>query len=179
MKSLVEGPKLDVIVGCISLVRWVPGNFAEAGVYHGGTLMRMAVEAPERLVYGFDTFAGMPDEMDHDGEPHGVGDFGDVDVVSMMEVLSAEPNVTLRQGIFPQSASGLEGERFALVHLDFDWYSSTAAAIEWFLPRMSRGGVMIFDDYDWPHTPGVRRAIEEAGIDVYETAPCQVIHWVR
>lgn len=156
----------------------VEGAAAECGVYRGGCLRLIASECPERKIYGFDTFSGLPAEMWSEGEPHSVGDFGDCSFDVVKRHLADLHSVRLVKGNFPASAHGLEDERFAFVHLDFDFYESTRAALEWLLPRMSPGAAIVFDDYDWKHCPGVRRAIEEFGLHVVVPIPFQAVHRV-
>ena len=45
--------------------------------------------------------------------------------------------------------------------MDADIYSSTLDGLEYFYPRMSKGGVILFDDYNFPHAPGVAKAVQE------------------
>lgn len=161
MKTLIEGFKLDRLLG--ELAKAPAGDVIELGVYMGGALEAMATAAPERQMYGFDTFEGMPAALWREGEPHGVGDFGDTSFEAVREKMPA--NVMLVRGLFPDSAAGIE-PGIALAHVDFDWYESTRAAIGWLLPRMVPGGVIVFDDWEWKHCPGVRRAIDEAGLAV-------------
>jgi O-methyltransferase len=116
--------------------------------------------------------------MWQDGEPHGVGDFRDTTLDAVRAVVSELANVELVQGVFPASAAGLKDLRFAFVHLDLDWYRSTRDALEWLLPRMSAGGAIVLDDYGWKHCPGVKQAIEEFELEVRQTVPFQVVHWV-
>jgi len=176
MLALVAGPKLDVILRLVGELTGVPGAMAECGVYQGGALKALADACPDRTVYGFDTFEGLPAEAWTEGEIHGVGDFRDTSVEAVSAGLADNPNVRLMPGLFPSTARDLEGERFALVHLDFDFYASTRDAIAWFLPRLSPGGVLVFDDVDWKHCPGVRRAVDEAGLAIELTAPCQGVY---
>ena len=82
-------------------------------------------------------------------------------------------------GIFPQTCGQLSDRSFAFVYLDFDFYLSTRDALAWFLPRMEIGGVIVFDDYEWKHCPGVKLAIDEFGLDVEQTVPHQAAHLVR
>lgn len=161
MQTLIRGPKLDRL---LAELRSAPaGDVVELGVYAGGTLLEMARVAPERRIYGFDTFEGLPQQAWTAGEPHGVGDFRDADFEAIRAALPQ--NVTLVRGVFPGSAALIE-PRIALAHVDMDYYVSTRDAIAWLLPRMVAGGVIAFDDVDWPHCPGVRRAIDEAGLVV-------------
>jgi O-methyltransferase len=138
----------------------VPGAVAEVGVYKGGVLRELSRTFPDRTVYGYDTFAGMPAEHWQEGEAVLPGSF-DSTLVEVREVVDDCPNVVLRPGLFPATGDDVE---FAFVHLDVDMYLSTRHALEWLLPRMALGGVIVLDDWDWPECPGVRRAVEDLGL---------------
>jgi O-methyltransferase len=81
------------------------------------------------------------------------------------------PNVHYYQGFFPASALGQEPERqsYRLVHLDLDLYQSTRAGLEFFYPRMVRGGLIVSHDYNAVTAPGVRKAFHEFFADKVET----------
>lgn len=176
--SILARDKQEYIAALAVKLADVPGAFAECGVYRGGILRMLAETHPERTVYGFDTFEGLPQEMWADGEPHSAGDFGDTSMESVLDEIDGCDNVSLVAGIFPESAAAINEETFALVHLDFDFYESTRAAIDWFLPRMSSGGAIVFDDYEWERCPGVKRAIDEARLTVERTVPYQAVYRV-
>ena len=42
-----------------------------------------------------------------------------------------------------------------------DYYQSTKYGLEIFWERLSVGGVIILDDWEWKHCPGVKKAAEE------------------
>lgn len=173
MLSLVRGPKLESL---LRLLDGAPeGIGVEFGVYNGGTLLEMAKAQPGRDFVGFDTFTGLPAEAWRSGEPHGVGDFRDCDYMDVL--LSMPPNVSLVRGLFPDEAVEPRG-KIGFAHVDFDFEVSTAAAIDWLRPRMAPGAVVVFDDYEWDHCPGVKRAIDAAGIAVQRSAEHQVF-WVN
>ncbi|MGX9390514.1 TylF/MycF/NovP-related O-methyltransferase [Nitrobacteraceae bacterium UC4446_H13] len=177
MASILGRDKIASIRNIIRSVADVEGSAAECGVYRGGCLRLMATECPERRIYGFDTFEGLPADMWSADEPHSAGDFADCSFDAVLKGVSGL-NVTLVKGVFPASAESFRAEKFAFMHLDFDFYESTKAALEWFLPRMSPGGVIVFDDYEWQHCPGVKRALDEAGLDVAVTVQFQAVHRV-
>ncbi len=138
----------------------VPGHAAELGVYRGGFARWINLLLPERRLYLFDTFSGF-DEAESAG--CGAGLVGAHRMTGTERVLSVLPypeRAVIRQGLFPATASGLEGERFALVSLDVDLEESTLAGLRWFLPRMEAGGFLLLHDYNNPMLPGVRRALE-------------------
>ena len=173
--SILGQRKIESLQRLLAGVRDVPGAFAECGVYRGGNLRLLAQDG--RRVYGFDTFAGLPQSAWSADEHHQPGEFADISWDAIERSIAGCDNVLLVAGYFPESAEQLADERFAFVHLDFDYYESTRAAIAWFLPRMSAGGAIVFDDYDWKHCPGVRKAIEEAGLAVQLTVPHQCVWW--
>lgn len=175
LKTLIHGPKLDNLLLMADRVRRVPGCIVEFGVYHGGTLQLLAERFPDRQCFGFDTWEGLPAESWTEGEPHGIGDFRDCDFEAVRDGMPA--NVELRRGRFPETAAGIDGP-IALAHVDFDWERSTADAIEWLRPRLAPGGIAVFDDYEWKHCPGVKAAIERAGIPVLQSTNHQV-YWVN
>lgn len=131
------------------------GDMAEAGVYRGGTAAIMLAASARKRLHLFDTFAGLP---------HGEGRFragewsGSVEDVSR-NLAEWEGRFELHRGFFPDSARGLEDLRFSFVHLDLDLYDSTIAALEWFWPRIAKGGILLSHDY--PLVDGVVRAFHE------------------
>ena len=138
----------------------VPGAAAELGVYRGGFARWINALLPERTLYLFDTFEGFdPAESAEEG----VGFTEAHRNTSAEQVLAALPHperAVIRQGLFPQTAAGLEAERFSLVSLDADLEESTLAGLRFFWPRMSEGGYLLLHDYNNPRLPGVRRALE-------------------
>jgi O-methyltransferase len=173
--TLIQGAKANSLERIARSVAHVDGDAAECGVYQGGSLNLISYALPEKIVYGFDTFTGLPEESWSPDEVHQVGDFSDTSVLNVLSDVSHRPNVWLRVGVFPESAADLVHNKFAFVHIDFDFYLSTLDAINWFVPRMSKGGVMLFDDYRWPRCPGVQKAIMETGLLVHKTVDYQAI----
>jgi Macrocin-O-methyltransferase (TylF) len=51
--------------------------------------------------------------------------------------------------------------RYALLHLDCDLYAPTRAGLEFFYPKLVRGGFLIIHDYMSFYWDGVEKAIDE------------------
>ena len=66
----------------------------------------------------------------------------------------------IRKGYFPETAEGLE-ESFCFVNLDFDLYQPIMAGLEYFTPRMVKGGVILIHDYFSETFKGVKKAVQE------------------
>lgn len=151
---------------CFAIYQWArhasrfDGNFAEVGVYKGGTAYMTAALCPDKRFYLFDTFAGMP-ETDKSVDYHNKGEFADTSLDAVRGFLKDYAHLTFHQGFFPESARNLKEDRFCYVHVDVDIYQSTRACLEYFYPKLVSGGVMVFDDYEWKHCDGVKKALDE------------------
>jgi O-methyltransferase len=129
----------------------VCGALAEVGVYQGVMSRFILRCAPSRTLYLFDTFEGFPIE---DREPQNLGDqrFRDTSEEHVRLALGNASNVQIRKGRFPATTAGLETEPFALVLLDLDVFNPTLAGLEFFYPRISRGGYVFVHDYNSPES---------------------------
>lgn len=158
--TLITQDRLDAM---ITLAKLVPatGYFAEIGVYKGGSLKNLALSFPERSILGFDSFEGLPKEFWTENERHKPGEFSDTSLESVNEFLKNTSNVTLIKGVFPQSAQPYAGLYFSFVHIDTDFYLSVTACLQWFWPRLIKGGIVVLDDYLWPGCPGVEKALND------------------
>ena len=134
----------------------LPGDIAEVGVYQGGSAMLICKAKGEKHLHLFDTFEGIPSVQKIDK-------FREGQFASQLEdtqsYLKDETNVHFYKGIFPDTAQPIEGKTFSFVHLDVDTYESTKGCIEFFFPRMNRGGVIISHDYI--PARGVRKAFDD------------------
>ncbi len=71
-------------------------------------------------------------------------------------------NVKTLKGIFPEdTASQIEDRRFRLCHIDVDTYESAKQSLEWVWPRISVGGVVVFDDYGFIGCEGVTKYVND------------------
>jgi O-methyltransferase len=138
----------------------LPESVAELGVYKGGTakLWGEVLKNHGKRIYLFDNFSGMP-WTEKDTESHDAM-FEDVTLANVQEYLKDYPAMDFRPGFFPDTARGLENEKFSLVYLDADLYESTKNGLEFFYPRMVYGGIILFDDYGSHRWTGVREAVD-------------------
>ena len=161
----------------------IAGDIVECGVWRGGNLViagllrqRMGFD---RRIWAFDTFAGMTPPSAADFKPAedldvagkfaslNHGDHNDWCLASEEEVLgNFEQRVGNRdlrtvKGPVEETLKRPENlpERIAILRLDTDFYESTKAEMEILYPRLSKGGVLIVDDYgEWA---GARKAVDE------------------
>ena len=159
-KTLVTKDRCFAIYQWAKLARSQPGEIAEVGVYKGGTGKIIATVCPEKKVHLFDTFAGMP-ETDQTIDYHQRGEFADTSLSAVQEFFKGCDNVVFHPGLFPETGADVTRSQFCLVHVDVDIYNSVKECLSFFYDRLVPGGIMIFDDYEWKDTPGVKKAIDE------------------
>lgn len=167
-KALVSMDRAFMVYEFARQCRGLEGEFAECGVYKGGTayVISKALQghpaAGTKKLHLFDTFAGMPKTADQDPSYLREGHFGDVSLDGVKAFLKDFQFTVYHPGFIPDTLAPVKDRRFAFAHIDVDIYQTTKDCCEFFYDRMSRGGVMLFDDYG---DPGLRdsekRAVDE------------------
>ena len=160
--QLIGAPKLMGLYRLMQYAYSLEGEAAEVGIYKGGTSLFIARAMPAKRLYMYDTFSGMPVE-DESIDFHSIGEFADCSLVEVINLLHTHNvgNTFFRVGIFPESIGDERNKEFCFVHVDGDQYQTTKDAIEFFYPRLVSDGIMVFDDFDWIHCRGVRKALDE------------------
>lgn len=162
----------------------IEGDLVECGIWKGGNiaLIRLLADTYKfnKTVYGFDTFDGMPDATDQDDDLYGNSSIkamadaikkesiqnihayaGIEQVQENLKSLGVVSGVKLIKGMVENTLSEAANlpSSISLLRLDTDWYSSTKKELEVLYPRLSKGGVLVIDDYG--HFKGARKAVDE------------------
>lgn len=163
----------------------VQGSIVECGVLFGGGLMSFAqlsaILEPvnhQRRIIGFDTFGGFPGlhEADRAGRsahlaPGGMGVDAFEDLGEAIALFDANrtvghiPKVHLVRGdvreTVPRYLKDNPHTVVSLLYLDMDIYEPTKVALEHFLPRIPKGGIVAFDELNSENWPGETTAVLE------------------
>lgn len=161
--SLLNAPRLEAIVRACVATAGLGGATAEIGCASGGTTRLIALMNGGKNHYAVDTFEGLKDADAGDGGLKN-GDFENRE--SKLDGVRSRAadlaNVEVIQGYFPDCATeSMQAERYALVHLDTDTYTSMRAGFEFFQSRMLSGSMMILDDVIGRGTVGGKRFWKE------------------
>lgn len=159
-KTLVSVDRCFMIYQYANFVKNFKGEVAELGVYKGGTSKMISEIFKNKKVYLFDTFNGMPITNDN-LDLHKKGDFFDTSLKSVSDYLKNYKNIIFKEGFFPETTNGIENEKFCFVHIDADIYESIINGLNFFYNKMVNGGVIVIDDYEGKHCPGVKKAVDE------------------
>lgn len=167
----------------------VPGVIIDLGVFRGASTFTWAklceIFCPtdiRKTVIGFDTFSGFPEIGVEDGPEDPTQDvvpggyFGggsieaDLDLAqeamnhdrhlrhkNRIEFVKGDVCETIPKYVVEKG----EGLRVALLNLDLDLYEPTRVALEHFVPRMVRGGVIVVDEYAVDTFGGETKAVDE------------------
>ena len=149
----------------------VTGAFAELGVYKGESARVIHLMDPSRTFHLFDTFNGFMDadlkKEEGEAASYTPEHFSDTSLNKVKDYLHHAPCFRYHPGYFPSTARAVEKETFALVNIDADLYNPIKAGLEFFYPRLARGGVLFVHDYNdsWE---GCRRALDEFAATIRE-----------
>lgn len=141
----------------------IQGVVAEFGSYrgHSGFIISETLKRLRRSksVYLCDTFSAFPKEQ------YAVDKFWSnthtVNFEKIQQLFQSYPNVTLIRGDFADTINTIHEKKFSLVYVDCDSYRATKLVTEKIYPKLSIGGVMIYEDYGHAHCLGARYAINE------------------
>ena len=154
----------------------IPGDIIECGVFKGVSflfwLKCLKILSPNssKKVVGFDMFSGFPKDLE-EAEKISAKKY-----VKSSEYKGLKPDHLAKKAekIFGKNKFELikgdvvktskkyvsknYGFKISLLHLDLDTYSGTKASLNEFFPRLSRGGIVILDEYasrGWGETDAV------------------------
>jgi len=161
----------------------IPGAIVECGVLFGGGLMSFAhfsaIFEPlnhSRKIIGFDTFSGFSDLAEED--KHSTSDFAEkgnmsidsfddlkkgIEIFDSLRYINHIPRIELVKGDVKETIPKYLKENLhmlvSLLYLDLDVYEPTKIALENFVPRMPKGGIIVFDELNCKAWPGETKAL--------------------
>ena len=139
--AMIMKDEFEVLTYALSVAK-PEGLHMEFGVRSGTTINHIARQLPDKTVYGFDSFEGLPE--DWSGWMQVKGSFGGEGIPKV------EPNVDLVKGWFDQSLPDfLQGntQNIAFVHVDSDLYSSAKTILSELSPHIKPGTIVVFNEY--------------------------------
>ncbi len=118
------------------------GGYLEFGVFAGETINLLSSTLPDKIIYGFDSFEGLPETW-RDGF-----DTATFDREGVLPQVNA--NVRLVKGWFNETLPEFvkaHPEQCAFIHIDCDLYSSTKIVLDTLKNQIGAGTVIAFDEY--------------------------------
>jgi O-methyltransferase len=142
----------------------IPGDYCEFGVYRGDTFIQAHRSLSGRFhnmrFLAFDSFAGLPNPKNHDARDGYTGNFHESeftcskeDFMTNLQAKRVElERIKIIKGWFnktlaPGKAEEYGIEKIAAAWIDCDLYESTVPVLNFILPHLSIGSVIVFDDW--------------------------------
>ena len=184
--STIETQNVSVAVGAKAELSFIEGDIVECGLGAGGNFAFMILgclnicPTTNRTFWGYDSFEGIQLAGPNDTEQAGIGAIThDVNVPA--EDLLVSSGITVHQedevrnnlvkwglwdkariklvsGWVQHSMEDQTPDKIAILRLDMDIYEPTAYVLRKLYDRISKGGIVIIDDWA---LSGVRKAVEE------------------
>lgn len=158
-----------------SLTKNLHGAVAECGCAGGLSSLELCLARrswdPTWLGAGFhvfDSFEGLSEPSEKDRRPGSEmvelnmkkGMFA-APIELLKKALIEFPQVHIFPGWIPSKFLEVKDLSFKFVHIDVDLYQPTLDSLEFFYPRLVKGGIIVTDDYDWP---GAKSAFVEYAV---------------
>lgn len=156
----------------------VPGARVECGAYRGATALLLCHAWRSRQMdfrgsdfHLIDSFSGTAASVEEDYipvrgpdgdtrmEPFFPAGKSDASPEFVRSCFGDFPDVRIHAGWIPGIFSSLPERDWAFVHIDLTLFEPTLAALDYFYPRLSNGGVIICDGS--PFCPGAQKAWEQ------------------
>lgn len=169
VKVLMSIREMLNVFNLVRKVKDLEGDMAEVGVYQGGSAIIIAEAKGDKPLHLFETFEGLPAPDENFDRLMMKGDMNNTSLDLIRNNLQPYAKVFIYQGIFPDTCGPVENKKFCFVNNDTDIYSSTQAFLEFFYPKMVKGGIMLTHDYNDSRTPGVKKAFNEFFADKKES----------
>ena len=154
----------------------VPGDIIECGVFKGVSFLfwlkclKIYLPNSNKKVVGFDMFSGFPKNLKKIEKKSAKkyvkkSDFNGIDPKKLSKlaekILPNNKHDLIKGNIINTSKSYVKknyGFKISLLHLDLDTYHGTKSALQNFFPYLSKGGIIILDEYGsrgWGETQAV------------------------
>jgi hypothetical protein len=160
----------DILRGTLN----VPGHVAEFGSWRGANLLFMAkllrIYDPHgsKGIHCFDSFEGLTEFSEQDADASQFngqykGSFEELkDTVALYEM---QDEIVIHKGLIEETLPKILDDNkaltFSLVYCDTDLYRSTRTILQYLHPRLAKGAVFVFDEWNKENFPGEGVAVNE------------------
>jgi len=147
--------KIMFLLQCMKETEHLEGDIIELGSYKGGNAIMIAEFLKQigskKKVYACDTFSGIPEDSNVK-DIADMGYFSDTNLDAVKKKLKKYDafNVKLVIGDFRNTLPNLDKEKFSLVFIDCNIFSSAKLAINFSYPRLVKDGVLFSHCYGAP-----------------------------
>jgi hypothetical protein len=154
--TMVTQERFETIINHTNKISDTKGDIVECGVWKGGMSIFLSKMFPNKNIWVCDSYEGCQDpnlgKYIHIGERHTLGMYA----VSLEEVKENfkiydaldEPRVKFLKGWVRDTLHPdiCDIQKISLLRIDVDSYSATLEVLDYLYDKVSKGGIIIFDD---------------------------------
>lgn len=139
-----------------SILLKIPGDIVELGCNDGRTaaIMQKTLDeySSKKKIYLYDSFQGLPKKHEKDGDCKFQEGWCMKPEQAVSDVFKKFklPMPVIVPGWFKDTLPNKLPEKISFAHLDGDFYSSIKESLEGIYPRLSKGAIVVVDDYGIP-----------------------------
>jgi len=182
LEDVQDGEGIGNMLDFIKNTENLEGDILELGVYKGGSTIMIArflkKLGSKKKIYACDSFAGLPYDDKFSYTKNAKGMFSDSSaniVKKKFKKFNVDEGIVMIEGLFEDTLyKKLADEKFSFVFVDCDLYDATKFSLDFVFPRLAKGGIVLFDEYDrflkdsyeWGETRAVDEFCEANNIKV-------------
>ena len=143
-------------------------NVAECGCYNGCSTYIMAKLLAKHnfkhTFYIFDSFEGLSEfkaeDFTKENKHQPIANSFQANETQFKEIFNNFSFVSIKKGWIPDRFEEVKDEKFSFINIDVDIYEPTKDSLDFFYSRLSNGGCMHLDDYNFREWPGNKIALD-------------------
>lgn len=155
IQTRMSGDDIGNMLNFIKNTQGVTGNIIELGTWLGGFTCLMArylnMIKSDKHIITCDSFEGMPEYMNIEYKTGGLLKV-DINLVKeKFKQFGVDDRITIVKGFIEKTLLTLDEKTFSFALIDTAAYDSLKFALEFIYPRLSKNGIITFDDYLKPN----------------------------
>lgn len=164
--SFIGDKSLYKLFTCLEILqktKRIKGDIIEFGVWNGNNLIAMKKSIDflnlNKKIYGFDHFAGMPSSI----KDYSRNSFkGEIDLVKFfIKFFKLKSIFLIKDDINNLYKYKKKFKKISLIYIDCDIYDTTKNILTILAPKLSKGGIIIFDEGNQGNKSGESRALND------------------
>lgn len=175
--------RMHVLYWAGAYAKNLPGNFVDCGVNTGfcaRSLMHyIKFETLNKKYFLLDTFKGLDPKYSTPSELkiHNTMHYDKQDLYETVKETFREFNAEVIKGTVPETLSLVKTDSICFLHLDMNAALPEVSALDFFWPKISKGGVVLFDDYAYEGNQYMKETHDawarKHGIQILSLPTCQ------
>ena len=166
----VTQQEIYIILRELAKINGIDGDIVELGCYVGTTSLFISEYLKKtesrRQFHVYDSFAGLPEKLVQDESPAGTQFKAGQLLATKSQLIknyrqARLPLPTIHKGWFEKLSPNDLPDQIAFAFLDGDYYSSIISSLKLIWPKLTKGSVVIVDDYVSEALPGAQKAVAE------------------